>query len=160
MPLFCFLYILPFLPTRSPSMDDFERKKRVIDYVIHSRRQIIKLLVLVKWSANAAPAHKIMVCVLHFFASGLFAPQRHVWCSLLSESINGGSDIDRFFHMAFASVLSLLHIQSVVGFLQRQNQQFERTVNILKASKANFYTARYVLCLHRPKIFPSFFPVL
>ncbi|KAG0144758.1 hypothetical protein CROQUDRAFT_659573 [Cronartium quercuum f. sp. fusiforme G11] len=82
---------LQIVAETSPSLDDFERKKRVIDYVIHSRRQIIKLLVLVKWSANAAPTHKIM---------------------------------------------------SIVGFLQRQNQQFERTVNILKASKDSFYSAR------------------
>lgn len=82
---------LQLVAETSPSLDDFERKKRVIDFVIHSRRQIIKLLVLVKWSANAGPTHKIM---------------------------------------------------SIVGFLQRQNQQFERTVDILKASKNSFYSAR------------------
>ncbi|MBW0464665.1 hypothetical protein O181_004380 [Austropuccinia psidii MF-1] len=82
---------LQMLAETSPTLDDFERKKRVIDYVIHSRRQIIKLLVLVKWSSNSSSVHKIM---------------------------------------------------SIVEFLQRQNRQVERTVDILKASKQNFYSAR------------------
>ena len=75
----------------TPTLDDYHRRKHVIDFVIHSRRQLIKLLVLVKWSSNSAPVHKIM---------------------------------------------------SIVAFLQRQNSQFERNVNILKASKENFHSAR------------------
>ncbi|POW04618.1 hypothetical protein PSTT_10249 [Puccinia striiformis] len=87
---FCF-YMLVLVSSSSPNVEDHERKKRVIDFVVHSRRQLIKLLVLVKWSSNSLPVHKIM---------------------------------------------------SIVGFLQRQNNQFERNVNILKASKENFHSAR------------------
>jgi len=79
------------LSQNSQNLEDHDRKKRVIDFVVHSRRQLIKLLVLVKWSSNSVPVHKIM---------------------------------------------------SIVGFLQRQNSQFERNVNILKASKDNFHSAR------------------
>ncbi|CAH7667443.1 mediator complex subunit MED14-domain-containing protein [Phakopsora pachyrhizi] len=86
----------------SPTLDDFERKKRLIDYVIHSRRQIIKLLVLVKWSLNSSSVHKIMVS----------------------------------FDFLYYTIIR------IVAFLQRQNQEFERTVNILRSSKENFYTAR------------------
>lgn len=82
---------LQVLSQVSPGLDDYDRKKRVIDFVIQSRRQLIKLLVLVKWSSNSISVHKIM---------------------------------------------------SIVGFLQRQNSQFERTVNILRSSKENFHSAR------------------
>ncbi|KAA1089323.1 mediator complex subunit [Puccinia graminis f. sp. tritici] len=82
---------LQILSQISPNLEDYDRKKRVIDFVVHSRRQLIKLLVLVKWSSNSVPVHKIM---------------------------------------------------SIVAFLQRQNSQFERNVNILKASKESFHSAR------------------
>ncbi|PLW17180.1 hypothetical protein PCANC_08220 [Puccinia coronata f. sp. avenae] len=71
--------------------EDYDRKKHIIDFVVHARRQFIKLLVLVKWSTHSGSVHKIM---------------------------------------------------SIVGFLQRQNNQFKRNVNILKASKENFHSAR------------------
>lgn len=44
-----------------PSTQDAARKRAIVDYVLQTRRQILKLLVLVRWSAEADNVGKCMV---------------------------------------------------------------------------------------------------
>lgn len=54
-----------------PSHPDQHRKRALVDYVLHTRRQLVKLLVLTRWSTEAAPIHKAMNLV------GFLSRQNH-----------------------------------------------------------------------------------
>ncbi|GAA6055772.1 hypothetical protein JCM3770_004794 [Rhodotorula araucariae] len=43
-----------------PSHADQARKRAIVDYVLHTRRQLLKLLVLTRWSTEADRVHKAM----------------------------------------------------------------------------------------------------
>ncbi|SGY13429.1 BQ5605_C010g05859 [Microbotryum silenes-dioicae] len=43
-----------------PSSSDPARKRAIVDYVLQTRRQLLKLLVLVRWSSQADALHKCM----------------------------------------------------------------------------------------------------
>lgn len=44
-----------------PAAPEPERKRKIVDYVLQTRRQILKLLVLVRWSSEAENVAKCMV---------------------------------------------------------------------------------------------------
>lgn len=44
-----------------PAADDAAKKRAVVDYVLQTRRQLLKLLVLVRWSRDAIGVRKCMV---------------------------------------------------------------------------------------------------
>lgn len=71
---------------RLPSTKDAERKKAIVDYVLSTRRQILKLLVLVRW---AKEAHKVQKCMVSLPLSR--RPQR----SSLAEHcrVSGGTEL-------------------------------------------------------------------
>ncbi|GAA5890690.1 hypothetical protein JCM8208_004963 [Rhodotorula glutinis] len=54
-----------------PSQSDQLRKRALVDYVLHTRRQLVKLLVLTRWSTEAKPIHKAMNLV------GFLSRQNH-----------------------------------------------------------------------------------
>ena len=47
--------------SRLPHQPDQARKRAIVDYVLQTRRQILKLLVLVRWSSEADNVTKCMV---------------------------------------------------------------------------------------------------
>ncbi|GAA5924067.1 hypothetical protein JCM3775_005586 [Rhodotorula graminis] len=54
-----------------PSHSDQLRKRALVDYVLNTRRQLVKLLVLTRWSTEAKPIHKAMNLV------GFLSRQNH-----------------------------------------------------------------------------------
>ncbi|BGP48945.1 mediator complex subunit [Rhodotorula kratochvilovae] len=54
-----------------PSQNDQARKRAIVDYVLHTRRQLLKLLVLTRWSTEADRIQKAMNIV------GFLAMQNH-----------------------------------------------------------------------------------
>ncbi|GAA5844535.1 hypothetical protein JCM9279_006338 [Rhodotorula babjevae] len=61
-----------------PSHSDQLRKRALVDYVLHTRRQLVKLLVLTRWSTEAKPIHKAMNLV------GFLSRQNHAVDSAVS----------------------------------------------------------------------------
>ncbi|GAA5935454.1 Rgr1p [Sporobolomyces koalae] len=62
-----------------PSHSDQQRKQLLVDYVLHTRRQFLKLLVLTRWSAESDRIRKSMNII------GFLADQNHQ----LDETIHG-----------------------------------------------------------------------
>lgn len=48
---------------RLPSMNDVEKKRRILNYTTQMRKQYLKLLVLVKWAENAKDIQMCQVSV-------------------------------------------------------------------------------------------------
>lgn len=53
--------LTPRYSRRLPSAPDDKRKRMVVDYALQTRRQLLKLLVLVRWSERAQGITKSMV---------------------------------------------------------------------------------------------------
>lgn len=49
---------------RLPAMSDVPKKKRMLEYLLETRRQMIKLLVLVKW---AKVSREVEQCIVVLF---------------------------------------------------------------------------------------------
>jgi len=52
----------PRVDDRLPSMSDVPKKKRMLEYLLETRRQMIKLLVLVKWARVSKEVEQCIVC--------------------------------------------------------------------------------------------------
>lgn len=51
----------PRVDDRLPSMSDVPKKKRMLEYLLETRRQMIKLLVLVKWARVSKEVEQCIV---------------------------------------------------------------------------------------------------
>lgn len=96
------------------------RKRKIVDYVLQTRRQILKLLVLVRWSAEADNVAKCMVRTPISLSRGLGVA---TW---------------------IGTVLSSRTSQNIIGFLARQNFEFDRAVESLTEVKTMLAGARCV----------------
>ena len=48
--------------TRMPNMSDAVRKRTLADFVVKTKKQVVKLYVVAKWARDAAAVQKAMVC--------------------------------------------------------------------------------------------------
>ncbi|GAA5826413.1 hypothetical protein JCM11251_002355 [Rhodosporidiobolus azoricus] len=62
-----------------PSQPDQSRKRAIVDYVLHTRRQLVKLLVLTRWSSEAERVGKAMNII------GFLSSQNHLLTSTISS---------------------------------------------------------------------------
>ncbi|GAA5881416.1 hypothetical protein JCM1840_007562 [Sporobolomyces johnsonii] len=62
-----------------PSSNDQQRKRNIVDYVLHTRRQVLKLLVLARWSTEAHRIQKAMNII------GLLTLQNHSLSSSIAS---------------------------------------------------------------------------
>lgn len=46
---------------RMPHMSDVNRKRKLADWVVATKKQVVKLYAVVKWSRDAAAVQKAMV---------------------------------------------------------------------------------------------------
>ncbi|GAA5917919.1 hypothetical protein JCM6882_006500 [Rhodosporidiobolus microsporus] len=62
-----------------PSQPDQSRKRAIVDYVLHTRRQLVKLLVLTRWSTEAERVGKAMNII------GFLSSQNHLLTTALTS---------------------------------------------------------------------------
>jgi Mediator complex subunit MED14 len=149
-------------------MSDTARKRVLADWVVKTKKQVVKLYAVTKWARDAGTVQKCMVRYVFFWFS--------FWLRFLFFSI---CNYIPFFtsHPSFLPILndasSPSHPpplsqyqtltppfpsikQNITAFLMNQNQQFEDAIHGLKFAKDSLDPARYV----PPPVFAGTFLVL
>lgn len=64
------------LPSSLPGMSDSARKRKLADFVVAWKKQVVKLYAVTKWSRDADIVQKCMVCrTLSFMRASLTYPR-------------------------------------------------------------------------------------
>jgi Mediator complex subunit MED14 len=151
-------------------MLDTARKRVLADWVVKTKKQVVKLYAVTKWARDAGTVQKCMVRYVFFWSSSFFAG-----CAFFSFLF----DMQLYTVLYVPPVLST-HLndassqshpplaisntnppspsikQNITAFLMNQNQQFEDAIHGLKFAKDSLDPARYV----PPPVFAGTFLVL
>ncbi|GAA5922202.1 hypothetical protein JCM1841_000673 [Sporobolomyces salmonicolor] len=104
-----------------PSSNDQQRKRAIIDYVLHTRRQVLKLLVLARWSTEAHRVQKAMNII------GLLTLQNHALSSSISSLTSTVSSLSsaRVRNYDLPTSLSVLSTGTYSGLPSGISEAFE-----------------------------------
>lgn len=96
-----------------PNMSDSARKRTLADWVVKTKKQVVKLYAVIKWSRDADVVQKAMVQLVFWHAIAFLLREANWACS-----------------------------KNVTAFLMDQNRQFEDAIYRLKYAKESLDPAR------------------
>ena len=94
-------------------MSDAARKRTVADWVVKTKKQVVKLYAVAKWARDADAVQKCMV---------------RLW--------------DRLWYCLTVAEHRVLFLKNITAFLMNQNRQFEESIHGLTYAKESLDSAR------------------